>query len=134
MAAPRPVAVTIEPDGEPEEEHLPDVTNALASDPPTEPPRPAIALRPVPPLPPPPPPEPVYRPRDWSQEALPGAGPSRNLDAEDLPPPDPYDDDDVPNPLARIWQQLRNDPYIAVMAGLGLIILVLLLLVLLLRK
>lgn len=96
--------------------------------------RPVVAVRPVM-APPPPPPEPVYKPRDWSQEALPGGGPSRNLDAEEEPAPDPYaDDDDGPSPVAKILHQLRNDPYIAVMAGLGLIIFVLLLVFLLLRK
>jgi hypothetical protein len=77
----------------------------------------------------------VYKPRDWSQEALPGMGPSRSLEADEEPLHDPYaDEDDGPNPLAKVWQQLRNDPYIAVMAGLGLIILVLLLVFLLLRN
>jgi serine/threonine protein kinase len=93
-------------------------------------PRPVVSVRPVP-LPPP---EPVYKPRDWSQEALPGANASRNLDTEEEPPNPFADEDAEPSPLSRVWHQLRNDPYIAVMAGLGVIILVLLLVFLLLRK
>ncbi|MDP2317560.1 MAG: hypothetical protein Q8P41_32040 [Pseudomonadota bacterium] len=96
--------------------------------------RPVLTMRPSAPVAPPPPPEPVYKPRDWSQEALPTPGAARNLDNEEEGT-NPYADEDAePSPLTRVWHQLRNDPYIAVMAGLGLIILVLLLVFLLLRK
>lgn len=88
---------------------------------------------PPPPKPPPPPPEPAWKARDWSTEALPGQAARRP--AAEEPEPDPYaDEDDEPSPLARVWHQLRTDPYIAVMAGLGAVILVLLLVFLLLRK
>ncbi len=123
--------VTVEPD-EPEEEL--DLFPSVQIEPPPDT-RPVVAVRPAPVAPPPPPPEPVYKPRDWSQEALPGMGPARNLDADEEPAPDPYaDEDDGPSPLSKVWHLLRNDPYIAVMAGLGLIIFVLFLVFLLLRK
>jgi hypothetical protein len=94
-------------------------------------PRPSIAVAATPP---PPPPEPVWRARDWSQEALPTPQGGRNLEAEEEPPPAGDDDDVGPGPLSRVWVQLRNDPYIAVMAGLGVIIFALLLVFLVLRK
>jgi hypothetical protein len=97
-------------------------------------PQPSPVVPVLAPPPPAPPPEPVWRSRDWSQEALPTPGAGRNLDAEDEPAPLDPDDDVGPGPLSRIWHQLRNDPYIAVMAGLGLIIFVLLLVFLVLRK
>ncbi len=93
-------------------------------------PRPVVQVRAAPP----PPPEPVYKPRDWSQEALPSVGAGRNLDSEEEPA-NPYADEDAePSPLSRVWHQLRTDPYIAVMAGLAVIIFVLFLVFLLLRK
>lgn len=94
--------------------------------------RPVVQIQPPAP---PPMPEPVWKGKDWSQEALPSTGPARNLEVEEDRGTNPYaDEEDGPNPLARLWDQLRNDPYIAVMAGLGLIIFVLLLVFLLLRK
>jgi hypothetical protein len=103
--------------------------------PPGEPLRgPAVMPAPVVVAPPPPPPEPAWKARDWSQEALPTPQAGRSLEAEEEVSPNDLDDDGEPNPLARAWHLLRNDPYIAVMAGLGLIIFVLLLVFLLLRK
>ncbi|MDP2305813.1 MAG: hypothetical protein Q8P18_07275 [Pseudomonadota bacterium] len=127
-----------------DEDLLPHQPTVTAHDP-----RPVVSIRPGPaqpvsvqaappavirPAAPPPPPEPVYKARDWSQEALPTSGPSRNLDTEDESPNPFADEDAEPSPLSRVWHQLRNDPYIAVMAGLGAIILVLLFVFLLLRK
>jgi serine/threonine protein kinase len=94
-------------------------------------PRPVVQARPAAP---PPPPEPMWKARDWSQEALPTPGAGRNLDAEDEALAPLPDEDAEPSPVAKIWHQLRNDPYIAVMAGLGVVIFILLFVILLLRK
>lgn len=66
----------------------------------------------------------------WADEPLPSA-PDRDLDAEaDLDPEEPPE----PGPLSRVIDQLRNDPYLAVMAGLGLLTLVLLVVFLSIRE
>ena len=76
----------------------------------------------------------MWKARDWSQEALPTPGAGRNLDTEDEAPAPLPDEDAEPSPVSKIVHLLRNDPYIAVMAGLGVVIFVLLFVILLLRK
>lgn len=84
---------------------------------------------------PPRPPEPILKPRDWTHEPLPSEGGRlRDLDGEDAPPPPEDDEASGPGLLSRVADQLRNDPYVAVMAGLGLIISVLLVVFLALRN
>ncbi len=98
---------------------------------------PPVVTRSPAPARPAPPVEPPWRAKSWSEEALPMSTSGRDLESDDQAPAPNDEDEDFeagPNPLDRIWHQLRNDPYIAVMAGLGLIILVLLLVFLLLRK
>jgi len=128
--APRPVVAEedfLGPDDAAEAgDREPGTTPAVAIDT-----RPVVQARPAAP---PPPPEPMWKARDWSQEALPTPGAGRNLDAEDEAPAPLPDEDAEPNPVSKIVHLLRNDPYIAVMAGLGVVIFVLLFVILLLRK
>jgi hypothetical protein len=100
-----------------------------------------VATPPRPAAPPPPPPEAVFETRNWTHEPLPGArsGPrGRDLESEEpsyVEPAEPDDiDDGGPTFIDRALEQLRNDPYIAVMTGLGLMIAVLLVIFLLLRS
>jgi hypothetical protein len=76
--------------------------------------------------------EPSWRPRDWTHEPLPGG--LRDLEAEPEDRASTPDEDAGPNVAAKVLDQLKNDPYIAVMAGLGLIIAVLLVVFLALRS
>jgi hypothetical protein len=82
-------------------------------------------------LPPAPPPlqEPVPRPRDWAHEPLPSPGKLRDLEAEPRDPPSTAEDDEPQGPslLARLRTHL-DDPYVAVMSGLSVLIVVLTLL------
>jgi hypothetical protein len=79
--------------------------------------------------------EPVLRPRDWSHEPLPSPRRLRDVEAEPQDPPSTFEDEPSgPTLVSRVVEQLRNDPYIAVMAGLGFVITVLLLFYLSLRS
>lgn len=81
--------------------------------------------------------EPSWRPpprREWVDEPLPNTA-SRDVADEDDTDLDPEDDEPgEPNLLSRVYAQLKNDAYIAVMAGLGLIVLILLVVLLTLRE
>lgn len=76
---------------------------------------------------------PVYRapPGSWADEPLPEV-PGRNLEPDEDVEPDAEDHE--PSALSRLVHQLRTDPYLAVMAGLGLLTVLLLLLFLYLRR
>jgi hypothetical protein len=77
-------------------------------------------------------PEPTWQPRStWTEEPLPG-GAARPEPAEPEEELDP--EDEGPSLLERVTDQLRNDPYLAVMAALGGTVVVLLILFLLLRE
>jgi hypothetical protein len=77
-------------------------------------------------------PDPAPRRRgSWTDEPLPTAPPSR----VPVEPEEPeLAEDDEPGVLDRVLQQLRGDPYIAVMAGLGALTLLLLVVFLIIRK
>lgn len=78
--------------------------------------------------------EPTWKARDWAHEPLPSA-PLRDLEAEaEEGLPEPEEEPAGPSFLSRVTDQLRNDPYIAVMAGLGLVIVVLFVVFLALRS
>ena len=129
------------------------VAPRFASPPPARPPR-ATEDSPPPPAPVPPPvapvaaapaaapteveEEPSWRPperRDWVDEPLPNAATRDVADEEDESDLEPEDDEPAePGLLSRVVTQLRNDAYVAVMAGLGFIVLVLLVVLLTLRE
>ena len=101
---------------------------------------------PVPAAPPTPPPAaataeveetPSWRPPprlDWVDEPLPNPT-SRDVAEEEDADLDPEDDEPAePSVVSRVISQLRNDAYIAVMAGLGLIVFILLVVLLTLRE
>ncbi len=120
-AAPRPVLAPVPAPPARESDRVPPVLPT-----PQLPPAAPRAVA-TPPTPPPPPPEPAFTARDWSHEPLPGGPRGRDLDVDDGPPPDDEEVDEGPGVLTRLLEQLRTDPYIAVMAGLGAVIAVLLL-------
>lgn len=99
--------------------------------------RPA-APRPEPPAPPPEPPEePAFKaPKNWSYEPIPKAPVLRDEEEpEDRPSAPAEDPDDVePGILEKAVAQLRNDPYVLVMASLAAVIGVLLILYLVIRS
>jgi hypothetical protein len=73
-------------------------------------------------VPEPPKPAPSPLSGGWTRQSLPGQ-PTRDYDAEDPPTSPPEDADDLePGPVARIADALRNDPYLAVMSGIGVML------------
>lgn len=75
------------------------------------------------------------QPKNWTYEALPRPARTRDVDEDEEPSSsDEPEESDEPGLLERAFHQLKNDPYILVMASLGGIIVVLLGVFLMLRK